>query len=161
LVTTVESLATEPGNLNFVFSTPSAIEEQWEYYYTIVPMLTAYLLAVAEAVASRFVEWDEEKRGFQQTLRTIAFLRSAQAISGNDSSKLDDLLQSLEPKNLECPACGSHIELLGANVDRLWSQASVACAICGAVHDLWATLFPGEGDQDAGAENQGSVGKAL
>jgi len=146
LVTTVKSLATEPGNLNFVFSTPSAIEEQWEFYYTIVPMLTAYLLAVAEAVASRFVEWDEEKRGFQRVLRTIALLRSVQAISGNDSSELDDLLQSLEPEGLECRACGSHIELREANVDRLWSQASVACGVCGAVHDLWATLFPGGGN---------------
>ena len=41
-------MQTEPGNVNFVFSTPSAIDEQWAYYYTVVPALTAYFVAVVE-----------------------------------------------------------------------------------------------------------------
>lgn len=33
LVTSVEASATEPGSLNFIFSSAAAIEEQWEHYF--------------------------------------------------------------------------------------------------------------------------------
>jgi hypothetical protein len=42
------AIKTEKQNLNFIFSNKEDINAQWEYIYTIIPMLLSFLVEVAE-----------------------------------------------------------------------------------------------------------------
>lgn len=151
LVTTFSHVQTEPGNVNFVFSTPSAIDEQWAYYYTVVPALTAYFVAVTERVVERFVSWDEEKRAFQGALRAVALARAGEVVSGQPSDDLDGLLTELGGWiDATCAGCKRRVEPGRADADRLWNAAEVECPECGGVLDLWAHQF---GDEPMGCDD--------
>lgn len=153
LVTTFKGLKTEPGNLNFVFSSLAALEEQWEQFYLVVPPLLMYALSVSEAVVGQFVSWDPTRRRVKELLRTLAFIRHSDEISGTQStvtSMTDELLESLNQLVvLICERCGVAIPIDDYNVDRLWSSAEVECACCHAVEDLWGAMFPEDADDSS------------
>ena len=147
-MTTFRGLETEPGNLNFVFSTLSAIEEQWDYYYRTVPMLLGYMVSVADCVVGRFVEWDQDKRLVQQLLRDLAFLRYSEETSSDVQStlSLDGILETLDSMfELVCEGCGRPIRFDRVNADRLWSAAELECIQCGKIHDFWGATFVEDG----------------
>lgn len=147
LVTSVDAIATEPGNLNVVFSTASAVEEQWEHYYETVPLLLYYFVAVAEQVATRFVEWDPDFRPTQLVLRELAFLRYAQSRKG---PRLNDLsghvLDELNDVMLECGGCGEEVTVVSSGIDRFWLNAELVCPNCEERYSLWEILKASERD---------------
>ncbi len=146
LVTNAEGTATEPGNLNFVFSTRSAVREQWQYYYTIVPLLLAYFVAVAEHVVARFIDWKEPQRTFQLLLRTLALGRATEVIQAKPGKVVSGLVADIEEMlAITCTSCELPVSLIGTNTDRLWNTAHVQCAKCGETLDLWAALEPSSG----------------
>ena len=142
LVTTVKASGTEPGNLNFVFSSESAIEEQWQHYYSIVPFLLYYFLAVAEAVVSRFVEWDEDARSTKMLLRHLAFLRWAESTSGSEELRRSaaETFNELAEISFSCSRCGAAVTASGTELDRFWLRAEMRCPRCARAYDLWEVL---------------------
>lgn len=138
LVTSVKASATEPGNLNFVFSTLSEIEEQWEHYYFIVPPMLYYYVSIAEKVASRFVEWDSDLRSKQLFLRQLAFLRFTEEVSStrNIHGSLDDLYRSCITL-FPCKRCKREVSVTRENIDRVWLRAEVMCVGCKQLYSIW------------------------
>lgn len=147
LVTSVDAIATAPGNLNFVFSTASAVEEQWEHYYKILPLLLYYFVAVAEVVAARFVEWDSDLRSTQLMLRQIAFLRCSE---GWDTPEVRDyaneVLEDLNGVMLQCVECDEAVTVEKSGVDRFWMRAALVCPSCSEEYSLWEILKASGGD---------------
>lgn len=108
LVTSVHpASATEPGNLNFVFSQRTAIESQWSHYYSIVPVILRYFLAVAEEVAASFVVWDDEQRSIQLFRRDLALLRFAARPGASEELQTDcaAILADLAAFDFGCERC--------------------------------------------------------
>lgn len=58
LVTGFSAIATEPMNLNFVYSDASAMLTQWSYIYSRLPYLMAYTYQICECIFARFIETD-------------------------------------------------------------------------------------------------------
>lgn len=139
LVTSVEAIATEPGNLNFVFSSGSAIEEQWEHYYFIVPFLLFYFIAVAERVMGRFVEWDSGLRATQIFLRNLAFLRYTEVVADARelAHDLNDIYSDLETLRFRCERCDGVVAARREEIDRLWLRAEIRCPSCRRGHNFW------------------------
>lgn len=135
LVTSVKASETEAGNLNFIFSTESAILDQWEHYYSNLPLLLMYYLDVVECILSRYVKWNNKSWNLQQSLRTLAYMRFAQIISGNDSTdeKYDEILEYFSDVVLACEKCGTKSNMTNTDIDRLWLNSEVECAGCGEV----------------------------
>lgn len=142
LVTHVAASATEPGNLNFIFSTASAVEEQWEHYYRILPLALFYFVAVAEEVASRFVEWDEDVRPTQLMLRSLAFIRYAGSSYEYLQPKLRsaELFAELKELGFDCVDCSQSVSVENSGVDRFWLNAEMICGSCGRVYSIWDIL---------------------
>ena len=136
LVTSAHASETEPGNLNFVFSSPSAKEEQWEHFYGVVPLLLYYFVVVSEAVARRFVEWDEELRGTQLLLRDLALLRFTQWRSP-DGAAVSELVADLERISFPCTSCSGEVRVAQAEFDRFWLRAEIVCSGCGNSYSVW------------------------
>lgn len=153
LVTSFSGLETEPGNFNFIFSSPAARDEQWDAFYRVVPSLLLYSLAVAESVMGRFVEWEPERAAVKRWLRILAFVRHSEQVEDSDFGELpavDSLALELETLlDAVCDRCGVAIPLDRPNIDRLWSAAELQCVSCGAFEDLWAGIFPDDGDSTA------------
>ena len=155
LVTTVQASATEPGNLNFVFSSESDIAEQWNHYYFIVPFLLFYFVQVAETVASRFVEWKRQARPFQVLRRQLAFMRYV-----DETAAARDLGWSAGDFYVElarlftCLSCDNKLDAGEMDIDRFWLVGEVTCPICGESSNLWEILpdddsdAPGELDEE-------------
>lgn len=135
LVTSVKASATEPGNLNFVFSNDASIHDQWDYYYQVVPLLLLYMLNVAESVVSRFIEWDERLRGTQLLVRHLAFIRYAEFYQGGDYMHSD--FKELE---FTCTSCNIAVNCSESDLDLFWSKAEIRCASCGNRTNVWDLL---------------------
>ena len=142
LVTSVRASATEPTNLNFVFSQQEALEDQWDHYYSVVPLLLWYFLAVAEEVASRFVEWDEKIRETQLFLRSLAFMRFATRPRATEGLQVDDkgIFAELAALAFACDECGDPVTIGEAGVDRFWLSAKVICDSCSREYSLWEII---------------------
>jgi hypothetical protein len=142
LVTTVRASATEPGNLNFVFSGESAREEQWEHYYHIVPLLLHYFVAVAEQVISRFVEWDSAVRSSRDLFRSLAFFRYVQSTSGMADLRdtAEETFRELGELGFSCSRCGADVQVSTSGVDRFWLRAEMVCPRCRRRYDMWEVL---------------------
>jgi len=144
LVTTMDGVATDPGNLNFVFSSPTARSEQWHYYYLITPLLLHYMIQVVEAVVGRFIEWNSPKRTIQLFLRSLALARATEATSTGQArlDSVDELLDELSRAvSGSCDGCGAGLSFARETVDNLWLTAVVPCPTCGFENDLWGGLF--------------------
>src|SRR5688500_1819630 len=50
LITDMKAYATEPGNLNFIFSDDEARLDQWRHFYGLTPLLLYHAVEVAEAL---------------------------------------------------------------------------------------------------------------
>lgn len=146
LVTTVQASGTEPGNLNFVFSSESAVEEQWEHYYSIVPLVLYYFVAVAEQVVDRFVEWDEEARSTKVFLRQMAFFRWLESTSGSDELRESAAgsFKELSELSFPCLSCGAPVSVPPTEIDRFWLRAEMRCPRCARSYDLWEVLSEGK-----------------
>ncbi len=139
LVTSVKASATEPSNLNFVFSRESAIDDQWDHYYSIVPLILRYFVGVAEHVASRFVAWDDKHRSTQLFLRDLAFMRFATRPGGSENLNVDSdsLFTDLATMGFQCTECLDTVNIGGDGVDRLWLRSEVKCRNCGHEYSAW------------------------
>lgn len=142
LVTSARASETEPGNLNFVFLSPSAKTEQWEHYYGIVPLLLNYFVAVSEAVAGRFVEWEEDLRETQILLRNLSLLRFTQW-KAPKTEVASELVTELKQISLSCTACSADVRVAEAEVDRFWMRAEIVCSDCGTSMSVWELMSPG------------------
>ena len=142
LVTSVQASATEPMNLNFVFSQQTALEDQWDHYYSTVPLLLWYFVGVAEHVASRFVEWDDKQRSTQLFLRNLAFMRFATQLDASEDLQVDSaaLFADLEALSFECEECHNAVTIGEDGVDHLWLRAEVVCRTCGYEYNIWELL---------------------
>jgi hypothetical protein len=149
LVTTVKASATEPGNLNFIFSGIDAKEDQWEHYYRIVPMVLYYFVEVAEHVASRFFSGVEQLRSPRSLLRALAMLRWAETVEVSDQIKgtIRDSLQDLEDLQFQCVSCGETASAPAADPDRFWLRSEMECRTCGRIYDLWDVLKSSHAEQ--------------
>jgi len=136
LVTSVKASATEPGNLNFVFSDFAAREEQWDFYYNVVPLLLYYFLEVADFVASRFVEWDESTRSAQILLRRLAFFRYSE-YNSTAGEIIEDIYTEFSEINFICLKCESKFSLSKHEIDGLWLKSQYVCPNCKNVNNFW------------------------
>ena len=122
LVTSVQASATKPMNLNFVFSQQTALEDQWDHYYSTVPLLLWYFVGVAEHVASRFVEWKDKQRSIQLFLRNLAFMRFTTQLDASENLQADsaalfaDLCEAL---GFKCEECHNVVTVGEDDVDRI------------------------------------------
>ena len=148
LVTSVKASATEPSNLNFVFSQESALDDQWDHYYSIVPLVLRYFVGVAEYVAARFVVWDDKYRSTQLFLRDLAFMRFATRPGGSEDLNVDSdsLFADLAAMGFQCTECLNTVNIGEDGVDRLWLRAQVVCRACGHEFSIWE-LMVGAGDE--------------
>lgn len=139
LVTSAKASATERGNLNFVFSSESAIEEQWEHYYRIVPLILYYFLKVAEGVAFRFVEPDPRLLPMKSLMRNLAFMRYAESMSPGEvgSFEPDGFWTDLGEIAFECEDCSNEVAIRAQNRDRVWVHGELKCEVCSRVYDVW------------------------
>ena len=153
LVTNVAASATEPGNLNFVFSTADAIDEQWEHYYRVVPLVLHYFVKIAEEVASRFVMWDQDLRPTQRMMRELAVMRFADvyARSAKTDERSERLFEELSKIGFEC-GCGGEITVGASGIDRFWLSGEVVCPSCGHQYSVWELLKEGNAGADAQSE---------
>lgn len=135
--------ATEPGNLNFVFSNASAIDDQLSHYYSIVPLILYYFVNVAEAVSSRFIEWNEELRSMQLLLRHLAFIRYSEFSSFSPILQEDNnnIWAELEEILFPCLNCKSKFHITKSDVDKLWLTGCVECTKCGEENNIWDILL--------------------
>ena len=142
LVTSVQASATEPMNLNFVFSEQTALEDQWDHYYSTVPLLLWYFVDIAEHVASRFVEWDDKQRSTQLFLRNLAFMRFATRLDASEDLHVDSaaLFADLAAFGFECEECHNAATVGEDDVDRLWLRAEVMCRTCGHEYSIWELM---------------------
>lgn len=146
LVTHVAASATEPGNLNFVFSTADAIDEQWEHYYRIVPLELYYFVRIAEEVASWFVVWDEDLRPTQRMLRDLALMRFTEVYTRSPkiNEKSERLFKELSEIGFGCD-CGGEITVGASGIDRFWLRGELLCPSCGKQYSVWELLKRGSG----------------
>jgi hypothetical protein len=144
LVTTVQASRTEPGNLNFVFSTESDVEDQWAHYYRIVPLLLFYFVALAEHVAARFVNWEEDPRQTQLMLRNLAFLRYCGSAVGTEAmtQAARDAAQDIADLLFPCASCAMDRAPSPAHIDHLWLRGELICDECGQATSLWDLIQP-------------------
>ncbi len=138
LVTSVKASSTEAGNLNFVFSTESSINDQWDYYYKVVPLFLLYLLQVAEVVVGRFVEWQENTRGTQLLIRNLAFMRYAEFYQGQEA--IEEMRKEFKKLKFCCSSCKVDVSCDSADLDLFWSQSKVRCPSCGHEVSVWDLL---------------------
>jgi len=143
LVTSAKASATEPGNLNFVFSSESAIQEQWDHYYRIVPLVLYYFLQVAERVAFRFVDPDPRFLSMKSLLRNLAFMRYAESMSSLEANWLegDTFWTDLGQIAFECEDCREDVSIRGENADRIWVHGELKCETCSRTYDLWSDVL--------------------
>lgn len=153
LVTHVGASATEPGNLNFLLSSATAIEEQWKHYYRTIPLLLHYFVAVAEEVAARFVEWDSDLRPTQLMMRHVALVRFGQEYGpsqeGRDTTA--ELLKELQSVSVTC-GCDYRVSIGTSEVDRFWLSAEMECPSCGRTHSVWDMLKQRESEPSEAEE---------
>lgn len=150
LVTSVQASATEPMNLNFVFSHREALEDQWEHYYSVVPLLLRYFVGVAEHVASRFVEWDESDRATQVFLRDLAFMRFATRPRAEESLQVDPagFFEELAALGFQCEKCHNPVSIGEDGIDPLWLSGQIVCRACGREYSVWDIMRRGEESKD-------------
>lgn len=139
LVTSVKASATEPGNLNFIFSDFTAREEQWNFYYNAVPLLLYYYLEVAEYVASRFIEWDESTRPAQILLRRLAFFRYSE-YNSTAGEIIEDVYSEFSDINFLCLKCNSKFTLSKSEIDKLWLKSQYICPNCKEINNFWELI---------------------
>ena len=142
LVTSVQASATEPTNLNFVFSQQTDLEDQWDHYYSIVPLLLRYFVDIAEHVASRFVAWDDKQRSIQLFLRNLAFMRFETQLDASEDFQVDPaaLFADLEALSFECAECHNAVTVGEDGVDRLWLWEEMVCRTCGHEYSIWELM---------------------
>jgi len=143
LVTSAKASATEPGNLNFVFSSEAAIHDQWEYYYQVVPLFLLYMLNVSERVVERFIGWDQRLRPTQLLVRQLAFVRYAEFYQGRDY--LEEMRSDFKELEFTCTSCGETVKCSESDLDLFWSKAEIRCTSCGIKISVWDILAHGSG----------------
>jgi len=161
LVTTVQASATERGNLNFVFSSETALEEQWRHYYSLVPLLLYYFVTIAEGVASHFVEWDEDTRSTKVMLRQLAFFRWTEVTSTSAvlRESATESFSDLYEIAFECMSCQASVAVSKEELDRFWMRAEMRCPRCSRTYDLWQVLADTRDEEDRNAGGPDSVSK--
>jgi len=134
LVTTkYETMKTEPSNLNFIYSTPEAIDEQRQFLYYFLPCLLSHAVKVSEALFFNFVEQDETIGTINRLRRTVGFFRWAQTYPGDleiNTEPFEELIEPLDTHLAECPNCGEHINYDDENLDRFYWKGTIHCSDC-------------------------------
>ena len=138
LITSVKASATEPGNLNFVFSSEEAINDQWDYYYQVVPLLLLYMLNVSESVVERFIDWDRRLRPTQLLVRQLAFIRYAEFYLGGDY--LEEMRADFKKLEFTCTSCDETVNCRESDLDLFWSKGEIRCASCDNRTSVWDIL---------------------
>lgn len=135
LVTTQGSLKTEPGTLNFVFSTDDERDEQWRAFYGVVPALFFHVTQVFDAALAAFARRAEPGNTIQR-IRTLAGMTLWMRSKG---SRID---LSVQRKAFEgeirryfakkpCPGCARGVGLTFPNLQRLFADGRLQCGGCG------------------------------
>jgi hypothetical protein len=138
LITDRPPLRTERQNLNFVFSSHDAIEDQWGHLYGLVPFLLFYMVDVCTSLMLMFLRDDDVDPAwgaslFQRALGFMVWARDSHAF--RDPSAPPPPIRDLE---LKCPACGGDIESTRTALVTLFNYDAVECSQCGVAADIVA-----------------------
>jgi len=144
LVTSFKASATEAGNLNFIFSNESSVEDQWEYYYKVLPIFLLYFIQISEKVINRFVDWNEETRNIQLLMRNMAITRYGEFYQSIES--LDDLRRNFQDLSFDCDSCKKRVSCSESDMDLFWLRSELRCTECGSQFNFWDIYKSDAGD---------------
>ena len=131
LVTTDKHFATEPNNLNFIFSDAAAEQSQWDDLYRKLPFLLFYFVDIAAALVSRMVGPDNlEDRG--RRAREVGFALTTYFQPPIKPFAVSPLAGFMAP----CPLCGNiMLDSIEAIVE-IYSDSTASCQSCGVSINL-------------------------
>lgn len=137
LVTTFESLETEPANFNFVFSNEDSHLSQWHGFYSYLPLLLFHAVEIAEALMGTFATRAE---GIDLTqIRNVIGLAvwvDSGLHHGIGSHVLDGMKATLLSESLACPSCSKEIFETDGSLMTLYHDNAITCGACGWSFDL-------------------------
>jgi hypothetical protein len=134
LVTTSPHYATEPQNLNFVFSDRAAIRSQWRAFYELVPPLLFHTVEVSSAVL-RSLDASLVEPSSQRSRRAVGFMLYGQELFGASQLVL---------QGVTCPRCEQPILDTYDTMLRLYLASVATCGHCGLEFAPWADPPPGD-----------------
>ena len=140
LVTTHKDLATEPQNLNFIFSGDDARQDQWDFLYSRLPFLLFYTTDICESLMT-LILGDLMPGGRERIAHRSIGLVACTAAS-TDLWKAQNEAQAASADQVQshlaipCPKCGNSLGLPTVEIRRLFLQRRTKCASCNRIVTL-------------------------
>lgn len=137
LVTTFNSLETEPANFNFVFSNEEAHVSQWQGLYSYLPPILFHAVEVVDALIGSFAKRAEgiDLTPVRNAIGLAAWFDSGPH-RGLGSEIFKEMKIALQSSGLKCPSCSTDIFEMNDSIISLYSENSIACSKCDWSFDL-------------------------
>ena len=143
LVTThSDHYKTEDGNLNFIFADEEIWGDFWNYYYTVLPQIMAYVLEICEALFIETVDITDVELLFNRLLRFEKYAKLHPHIEtmSEVEGKLVEVIEMLDKDSInlrmKCENCGKEITIDNKVANEMISSWFVACPNCQLEHNI-------------------------
>jgi hypothetical protein len=142
LVTTSPNYTTDAGNLNFIFADQQIWKDYWNYYYTVMPQIMAYVIEICEALFLNVTSSDDFELLLNRTIRFAKYAKVQGEIEGIDSFT-DYLKQSIAllgencvVATMKCEHCSEEIEISHEIVMQMIDDWNIICPHCKQSHNI-------------------------
>ncbi|ACB85092.1 hypothetical protein [Natranaerobius thermophilus] len=141
IVTRSNNYRTERNNLNFIFANLDDWNKFWDYYYTVLPQLMAYVLEICEAIFLSILEVDEFNILLNRMIRLAKYSDVSEFIEtsmfkNNPSNILEILDEQNASITFECELCNEVIELNKDILNQFIYNWFVTCTSCHGKHNI-------------------------
>jgi len=134
LVTTHKDLATEPQNLNFIFSGEEARHDQWDFLYSRLPFLLFYTADICESLMAAILGDlmpDAAERIVRRGLGLVACTAgSTELWKSQDVSHASSADKVQLQLAIPCPKCCNSIGLPTVQIRELFVNGRTRCSSC-------------------------------
>lgn len=138
LVTTRNGVATEPTNLNFIFSGDKERILQWDHMYAALPFLLYYALQVTEALLATFAQRKDQETDLIPLRTQIGFMTWVAALDHDHGAipVYREIAHHFAELGTTCDACGVQLQIGKAQVESFWKLGEIQCKSCRKVHEV-------------------------
>lgn len=142
IVTKNKNYKTNMKDLNFIYTSEENLDEFWEYYYQVVPLLMAYTLEICEALFLKIKDRGEITKFINRKIRHDKFLYSVDKKFNNEELYIEESISkeflNISEKHIDfvCDSCGKKFPLDKNLYQILMRESMFFCDVCGKRNDI-------------------------
>ena len=103
IVTNDKGYPTQNRDLNFIFGASDRVEDQWQHYYFIMPLLLTYMAEVVDRIVFSLIKDPQGRHELKALERMLAFAMVFQELNDQSTNNMIRYIGKL--LETECPIC--------------------------------------------------------